>query len=444
MSADLAELPTTEPANLDAEQYVIGAALMSPTALDELIPVLPVEAFFDNHHRVLWERILALHADGLTVDPVSLQADLRRHDLTARAGAPVAINACIDCCVTPFNAADWHAPHVLDAWERRRVLEIGQQLQDLARTPGDLGAEELRGRARALLETGDGPRRMVRIGDRYSDFLERASMPDTTERPALPTGLVDLDSALGGGLLAKQLVIVGARPSVGKSLLLLDAGRHASFTLGKRVFFASLEMSEFELKARYLAGVCTVDLTRIITGDVEEDELARMMDVTDAVEKAPLIIDDAGTVTMSRMVARARQARAQLGGLDLICADYIQLFKPEKRARDENREQQVSAISRGLKLLAKELDVPVLVAAQLNRGAAIRPPTLADLRESGAIEQDADVVLLLHRDTDPTGLVSNELNIHVAKQRNGPTRHVTGYVQGRYARIRNASSLEAA
>jgi replicative DNA helicase len=430
-----------------AEQAVLGSVLMSPVALAECAAVLRAQHFWRPAHGQIWSTCVALATDGIGVDPISVADRLGRAGELSRVGGPGYLHTLVAGVPTAANVGHY-ARLVVDAWARRQVLEVSTRLVQLAHLPGDLEAAEMLTRARSALEvdtTGLG--RLPAIGANLDQIIAEAAdeVDDAGTPPRLvPVGLSDLDNRLDGGLRGGNLIVVGARPAVGKSLILLDAARHTAVVRGLPVLFVSMEMSELELLQRLVAAHCRVRLTGLRTRSSTSEELVKIMTGQAAIEAAPLAIDDSGTTTISRIVSRARQTRAQYGGLALICVDYMQLITGEtgRGRRDQTREQEVAAVSRGLKLLSKELDCPVMVASQFSRKASFRRPQLADLRESGAQEQDADVVLLMHREEDPirAGEMGPEVDIDIAKNRHGPQSRVRAYVDGARARINNLAS----
>jgi replicative DNA helicase len=256
------------------------------------------------------------------------------------------------------------------------------------------------------------------------------------ELSGVPTGFVDLDR-LTNGLHPGQMIIIAARPAVGKSTLGLDICRAASIKNGQTSAIFSLEMSRSEITMRLLSAEARVPLHHMRTGKLTEEDWARLARRMGEVAEAPLFIDDSPNLTMMEIRAKARRLK-QRHNLKLIVVDYLQLMSPHKRA--ESRQQEVSEMSRALKLLAKELEVPVIAISQLNRGAEQRTdkkPQIADLRESGSLEQDADMVILLYREdiVEKESPRAGEADFIVAKHRNGPTATITVAFQGHYSRF---------
>jgi replicative DNA helicase len=263
-------------------------------------------------------------------------------------------------------------------------------------------------------------------------------MKDDGKLTGVPTGFSDLDS-LTNGFQPGQLIVVGARPAMGKSTLALDFARAASVKHDLTAAFFSLEMGRAEITQRLYSAESRVALHHLRSGSVTEQDLDRLARRTQAIEAAPLVIDDSAELTCLEIRSRARRMK-QSHGLDLLIVDYLQLMKTGSVRRAESRQQEVSDMSRDLKLLAKELEIPVIALSQLNRGPEQRTekrPQVSDLRESGSIEQDADMVILLHREDayEKESPRAGEADLIVGKHRNGPTATVTVAFQGHYSRF---------
>ena len=273
------------------------------------------------------------------------------------------------------------------------------------------------------------------------DFWDQldARIKGTGKMTGVPTGFIDLD-AMTNGLQSGQLIVIGARPAMGKSTLALDIARCASIKHGLTSAFFSLEMGRPEITQRLYSAEARVALHHIRAGSVTDDDLNRMARRTPDIEGAPLIIDDSPNLSLTEIRSRARRIKQSKGGLDLLIVDYLQLMQSGGGRRAESRQQEVSDFSRNLKLLAKELEIPVIALSQLNRGPEQRTdkrPQISELRESGSIEQDADMVILLHREDayEKESPRAGEADLIVAKHRNGPTSTVTVGFQGHYSRF---------
>jgi replicative DNA helicase len=328
------------------------------------------------------------------------------------------------------GTSGWHLDIIREATARERLFQTAARTQQMAATADLADAVSLarEGLDRIQVRTADAP---PTIADLLMPHLERLETQDTTKR--LSTGLPDLDHLLAGGFRPGQLVIVGARPGVGKSLLLGGFALHAAIREHATVHFASLEMGREELMDRFLASEASVSLRAITGRSLDEEGWSRLARHLDDISSARLHIDDTPTQTVPAIAAAAKPQRPAL-----VLVDYLQLVCPA--GKTNNREQEVAALSRALKLLARDLDCTVIAASQLNRESDKRndrKPRLSDLRESGAIEADADLVLLLDRD-DNDETLGTDASLIVAKQRGGPLGSVPLVFSGDHARFMSA------
>ncbi|MFI5752562.1 replicative DNA helicase [Streptomyces sp. NPDC051644] len=438
------------PQDLDAEMSVLGAMLLGgKDTIGEILdcPMQPRD-YYRPAHETIHAAILALYAKGEPADPITVAAELtERGELTKVGGAPY-LHTLVQA-VPSVASATYYADIVHERAVLRRLAKAGGAIAHLG-TTGEGGLDEIRSKAEAeLLDALKGPAETSTYAPISSDVPEfwdqlEARMRNGTgvALTGIPTGLEDLD-ALTGGLQPRQLVVIGARPAIGKSTLALDIARHASIVHGKTAAFFSLEMSRDEITQRTFSAEARVALHHIRSGTVSPDDLQRLADHTAAIQSAPLLVDDSADLSLMEIRSRARRIK-QSRGLDLLVIDYLQLMQSGGSKRAENRQQEVSDMSRNLKLLAKELDVPVIALSQLNRGPEQRTekkPLLSDLRESGSIEQDADMVILLHREDayEKESPRSGEADLIVAKHRNGPTATITVAFQGHYSRFQDMS-----
>jgi replicative DNA helicase len=403
------------------------------------------EDFYREGHRLIYAAMYDLFNAGDPIEPLTVIEQLTKSGTIETAGGREAI---LDIIETPYIAASFrtYAEIVRDASIQRRLLRVGQQIEAMiAGREGE--TEQMVQRAEDLVYglsqesvRGDfvGAERLVKEGvERLVAASERGA-----EITGLPSGYVDLDR-MTGGFRPANLVVVAARPSMGKTALALGMALNAALDDDKTVAIFSIEMSADEIISRMLASAAMVDGTRLRTGRLSQDDWPRIGQAADRLAKARIFIDDSEGVTVPEMRTKARRLKSR-HGLDLVIVDYIQLMEgaPGRGRRDDNRVQEISAISRGLKLMARDLDVPLICVSQLNRAPDARPdkhPLLSDLRESGAIEQDADVVLMLYRDeyynkdSEEKGIT----DLDVAKHRNGPVGRVKLTFMDRYAKFGN-------
>ena len=427
------------PHNVEAEESVLGSMLLSKDAIAEVLELLREDDFYRPAHRTVFRSVLELYGHGDAVDAVTVAEELRRNGALADIGGAPFLHTLVATVPTAANAG-FYARIVKEAGVLRRLIDAGTQIVQLGfETPQD--TESAVDRAESLVyQVAQG-----RVTEDYHSLrdvltgtleaIERLH-EDHREITGVPSGFPDLDR-LTSGLQPSNLVIVAARPAVGKSTLGLDVARHAAVRAGVPTVVFSLEMSRTELVQRLMCAECTVDMQRLRTGRMEESDWTRLTRSLGKLADAPLFIDDSPGTTMMEIRAKCRRLK-QRHGLGLVVVDYLQLMQPSRRF--ENRQQEVSEISRSLKLLAKELEVPVIALSQLSRqteSRSDRRPMLSDLRESGALEQDSDVVLFIYRDElyDPESPRKGEADLILAKHRNGPTDTVTVTFQGQYSRF---------
>jgi replicative DNA helicase len=429
----------TPPHDLAAEQCVLGGMLMSKDAISDVMEVIRPADHYRPAHQIVHEAILELYGRGEPADPVTVSDLLAKRGELARVGGGAYLHTLMASVPTAANAG-YYARIVRERAILRRLVEVGTRIVQLGYA-GDGDADELVDRAQAEIY-GVTERRVT------EDFLPLSEiMPGALDEieaigsrggvmTGVPTGFVDLDT-LTNGLHPGQMVVIAARPAIGKSTLALDLARAAAIKHRLSTVMFSLEMSRNEITMRLLSAEARVPLQAMRTGQLGEDDWTRLARRMSEVVDAPLFIDDSPNMSMMEIRAKCRRLK-QRHDLRLVIVDYLQLMTSPRRV--ENRQQEVSEMSRSLKLLAKEVDVPVVAISQLNRGPEQRNdkrPLLSDLRESGSIEQDSDVVILLHREDayERESPRAGEADLIVAKHRNGPTTTVTVAFQGHYSRF---------
>lgn len=413
---------TTTPSDKKAEMALVGALLVHPEAFREISTIVSSGDFYDPTCRAMWRAAERLAKKGMAIDALTIHSELPPE--ISRTTISEAMNA------LPLGG-DWnsYAKVVADLAVYRKMIEAAHDIAKLAYTRPesiDLAIDEAQKRVFALTSTR-GTRSTVPTESVARQILSHLDhVLRNGEESGVLSGLRTLDE-MTGGWQKSDLIIVAARPSVGKTALAIGAARHASQFYGKRVAVYSLEMSAQSIGTRLLASMSGVSTTEIMRGRISGANWIRLASGVGKMRRLNLLIDDTPTITPAELRSRARQIK-QSGGLDLIIVDYLQLMSSDRQTRDANRVVEVSDISRSLKALARELEVPVVALSQLNRLAEHREsgsPRLSDLRDSGAIEQDADVVMMLYR---PSGQYHNEnvedVNLIIAKHRNGPTGEI--------------------
>jgi replicative DNA helicase len=425
------------PHDLRAEQAAVGAVLLAPRALAEVTAVAPPRVFYRPAHEVILNAALALADAGQPVDPITVAAELhRRGQLTRIGGAPY-LHTLMASVPTASNASHW-AEIVAEKATLRGVIEAAQLMQQRAYAAREDDAAALVEQARASLDAiaavARGGEVAVRTAEQVADSAW-ARYCDPFQSPPLSTGWEDLDALLNGGLRPGALTVIAARPNVGKSVLGVNVAVQAA-RRGQGALFVSLEMPEAELADRIVAQLGTVALDSLTARKLSDGEWDRVQAAADELRQLPLRIVDHSRLTLTAITSLGRDCQRSTDGLAVIVIDYLGLITPaDSRV---NRQEQVAAISRGLKLMAKELAVPVVALAQINRNPEARTdkrPAVSDLRESGAIEADADAVWLLHQDPDNP----SELEVNVGKNRLGRKGVVSLAWSPYYAR---AASLE--
>ncbi|MDC0176239.1 replicative DNA helicase [Planctomycetaceae bacterium] len=434
------------PQNLEAERGVLGSVLLMNEVLDEVVEVLAADHFYTDGHRKIFSAIRRLYDNGTqAIDPLTLAEELDRHSQLDDIGGASYLEQVLES--VPHAAhARYYAGIVREKWVQRQLIfacnEILSECYDGSNDPDDvLSAAEQR-IFRILDDQGE-PRK-IEIKDILLDAFDRINerMENDEVISGIPTGFPDLDQRLNG-LQPSELVVLAARPSMGKTALVCNLAEGVAMEAGQGVLLFSLEQSNLELAERLLCIRSQVNSHRLRSGTLDDDERKLLVHASAELSEAPLFLDDQPGRTIAQITAVARRLQRR-NGVRVVIIDYLQLIEPEDKSSP--REQQIALITRRLKALAKELSVPVIALAQLNRGVEHREdkrPRLSDLRESGAIEQDADVVMFLHRPEhynpeDRPG----EADVIIAKNRNGPTDSVTLTWIKESMRFTNFSSLD--
>ncbi len=435
------------PRSLDAEKAVLGSILLLPQVFDEVALIIRPADFYDDANRILFEHLLQMHDGGQQIDLMLLVERLRSADQFEKIGG-AAYLAEVGRQVPTAAHAEHYARIVGDKSVLRSLIHVGT---DIVHNAYDPTAETRQMLSKAeesvfgILEsrgTGD----LAAISEVLAKSLDRidARMDQQHAFGGLETGFDDFDQ-MTGGLQNSELVILAARPSMGKTALAMNIAEHVVLRGGVPVLFVSLEMAALELADRLLCSVAEVNGHRLRNGSITQDERRKLVQTAAEISQAPLYIDDSPSRTMTEIAANARRLKRR-ENLGLIVIDYLQLIDPDD-PRDP-RQEQVAKIARRLKGLARELEVPVLCLAQLNRqveSTKDNKPQLSHLRESGAIEQDADVVMFVHRDEyymsseEEREEVRGEADLLIRKQRNGPTGEIKLAWIHDFTRFRNFS-----
>ncbi|PIR59273.1 MAG: replicative DNA helicase [Candidatus Pacebacteria bacterium CG10_big_fil_rev_8_21_14_0_10_56_10] len=425
--------PRVPPHDLEAEQAVLGSILIDQEAMVQVAELLTAESFYQPAHRLTYAAMLELFDKRQPIDAVTLTNVLKKKRQLTGAGGAAAITKLSTNVSTAANVVNY-AQLVAETALRRSIITTAGRLGELAFDEAKDAKDILDQTEQSIfsLSQAQDATAFVPIRETLAESFERLDelQKSDGELRGLATGFADLDRLLAG-LQRSNLVILAARPGMGKTALALNISQHIAVTLKKRVGFFSLEMSKEELVDRLLVAQADIDAWRLKTGRLDQQDFLKLSDGMGVLADAPLFIDDTPGLSIFEMRTKARRLAADQG-IDALVVDYLQLS--HGRTRD-NRVQEVAEVSQGLKNIARELRIPVLTVSQLSRAVESRGekiPQLSDLRESGSIEQDADVVMFLYRqDDDQPG----SMNLKIAKHRNGPIGQVDLFFRGERMRF---------
>ena len=432
------------PHNLEAEQSTLGGMLLSEEAVAEVIEITSGADFYASKHELIYDAVVTLFGRGEPTDVIAVTDQLNKNGNLLKAGGADYLHSLTSYVPTAANAG-YYAKIVADKAVLRRLIDAGTKIaQSGYESQGEV--EDLVNQAQAdiyRVASQNAKDDYVGLSDSLEDAIREIESAQNRggDMTGIATGFTDLD-AYTHGLHPGQLIIVAARPAVGKSTFALDIARHAAVKQKKATIFFSLEMGRAEIAMRMLSAESSIYLQSMRKGTVTEADWAKLASVRGSINDAPLFIDDSPNMSLVEIRAKCRRLAQQVD-LKMVVIDYIQLMSSGKKV--ESRQQEVSEFSRALKLLAKELQIPVVALSQLNRQAEQskdKRPEISHLRESGSLEQDADVVVLLHREGiyERDHPRAGEADIILAKQRNGPTGTVVVAFHGQYSRFVNMPS----
>ncbi|MDD3362501.1 MAG: replicative DNA helicase [Hespellia sp.] len=433
------------PHSIEAEQSVVGAMLMDKDAIMTAAEIVSGEDFYQTAYGILFDSMVELFNEGKPVDLVTLQERLKEKDVPPEISGMEFVRDLITNVPTSANVK-FYAEIVQEKSTLRKLIKLNEEIANtcyVASEPLDVILERTEKKTFELIQRGNANADYVPIKQVVLNALDRIEKASKTSGTVtgVPTGFLDLDYKLAG-LQPSDLVLIAARPSMGKTAFVLNIAQHAAFKQNKGVAIFSLEMSKEQLVNRLFSLEAHVDAQLIRTGNLKDTDWEKLIEGAGTIGKSHLVIDDTSGITLAEMRSKCRKFKLELG-LDLIIIDYLQLMSGSGVKSNESRQQEISDISRGLKGLARELNVPVLALSQLSRAVESRPdkrPMLSDLRESGAIEQDADVVMFIYRDDyyNHDTEDKNVAEIIIAKQRNGPIGTVRLAWIPQYTRFGNA------
>jgi len=437
------------PHSIEAEQSLLGALLLDNQAFDRVADLVTGEDFYRDDHRRVWRHIARLIEAGKPADVVTVSESVEASEDKEKTGGPAYLGALAQNTPSALNIRRY-AELVRERSVQRRLAQVATGIAEQALNPAGKEVDQLLDEAesRIFQIAEEGARRdqglldikpvLAKVFERIDHLYHRDNPSDVT---GVPTGYIELDKKTSG-LQPGDLIIIAGRPSMGKTALALNIAEHVAVDNGLPVAIFSMEMSSTQLAMRMLGSIARVDQHKMRTGRLNDKEWGDLSDAMGKLHETPLFIDEGGALTALEVRARARRLKRQYSKLGLIVIDYLQLMA--STAQGENRATEISEISRSLKAMAKELDVPVVALSQLNRAVDQRPdrrPVMSDLRESGAIEQDADVIMFIYREVvykpdlpeDQRGIAE----VILGKQRNGPIGTIRLTFLGQHTRFEN-------
>ncbi len=437
------------PHSVEAEQSVLGGLLLDATALDKVADLLTEEDFYRQEHRLIFKQIARLSEQAKPVDVITVAEALELTAALEKAGGLPYLGSLAQNVPSAANVRRY-AEIVRERSIMRKLVEVGTEIAGSAFNPGGRDAAQLlddaEGKVFKIAEAGSKgkqgfhamPPLLTEVVERIETLYSRDNPGDVT---GIATGFSDLDR-MTSGLQPGDLVIVAGRPSMGKTALAINIAEHVALSGNQPVAIYSMEMGATQLAMRMLGSVGRLNQHDLRTGRLQDDDWGRLTHALGKLNDAPIFIDETAALSALDLRARSRRLHRQHGGLGLIVVDYLQLMSAPGGKASENRATEISEISRSLKALAKELRVPVIALSQLNRSLEQRPnkrPVMSDLRESGAIEQDADLILFIYRDEvyNSDSPDKGKAEIIIGKQRNGPIGMVPVAFRGEYTRFEN-------
>jgi len=438
------------PHSVEAEQSLLGGLLLDNQAFDKIADLVSAEDFYRDDHRRLNRHLAKLIGEGKPADVVTVAESVEASEDKDRTGGPAYLGSLAQNTPSALNIRRY-AELVRERAVQRRLAQVATEIAETALNPLGRDVHQLLDEAETrIMEVGDKGQRgtqgfeqiqpvLARVFERIDHLFHQENKSDVT---GVPTGFIDLDERTAG-LQPGELVIVAGRPSMGKTALALNFAEHVAVKDGIPVAIFSMEMGATQLAMRLLGSIARVDQHKMRTGRLNDEEWSRLSSAMGELHNAPIYIDETGALNSLELRTRARRMHRQSGKLGLVVVDYLQLMSAAGGSQGENRATEISEISRSLKALAKELQCPVVALSQLNRALETRTdkrPMMSDLRESGAIEQDADLILFIYRDEVyfPEKIEARGIaEVIIGKQRNGPIGKVELTFLGEHTRFEN-------
>ncbi len=439
------------PHSIEAERAVLGAILLNKDAFDTVSSIVKAEDFYSDNHRVIYEALVSIVGKNQRADYVLLSEELKKAQKLEAVGGILYLTNLTTDIVDAYNVED-HAKIVRDKAHLRKLIHVANAVESMAYREEE-ETEDIVNRAEQMVldvsGTTKGESSFSAMRDVVYETIDRINELQRHKGilTGVSTGFKDLDN-LTSGLQKSDLILVAARPSMGKTAFTLNIAQNVAMKSKKNVAFFSLEMSKTQLVARVLAAVAGINSGRIRNGQLSQEDWGKAINALNDLAEAPLYIDDTSGLTPQLMKKKLRRLIQEHGELGLVVVDYIQLMENGGKKMADNRQQEVSAISRQLKIMAREFNVPLIALSQLSRGVesrADKTPMLSDLRESGSLEQDADIVAFLNRenyqDTEDTS-DGVETQVIIRKHRNGELGIVKLWFEGAYTRFRDLAYRE--
>ena len=439
------------PHSIEAERAVLGAILLNKDAFDAVSSIVKAEDFYSDNHRVIYEALVSIVGKNQRADYVLLSEELKKSQKLEAVGGILYLTNLTTDIVDAYNVED-HAKIVRDKAHLRKLIHVANAVESMAYHEEE-ETEDIVNRAEQMVldvsGTTKGESSFSAMREVVYETIDRINELQRHKGilTGVSTGFKDLDN-LTSGLQKSDLILVAARPSMGKTAFTLNIAQNVAMKSKKNVAFFSLEMSKTQLVARVLAAVAGINSGRIRNGQLSQEDWGKAINALNDLAEAPLYIDDTSGLTPQLMKKKLRRLIQEHGELGLVVVDYIQLMENGGKKMADNRQQEVSAISRQLKIMAREFNVPLIALSQLSRGVesrADKTPMLSDLRESGSLEQDADIVAFLNRenyqDTEDTS-DGVETQVIIRKHRNGELGIVKLWFEGAYTRFRDLAYRE--
>ncbi|MBD2114562.1 MULTISPECIES: replicative DNA helicase [Cyanophyceae] len=431
------------PQNIEAEEAILGGILLDPEAINRVMEILTPDAFYIGAHRDIYKGALALHAKGQPADLMTIAVWLKDNGKLEQVGGQTRLAQLVDRTISAANI-DQYATLVMDKYTRRLLIQTGGEISQLGydttlpiENVMDQSEQRLFGITQSRPQGGLTSTSDILI-ETFSEIEQRSL---GVVLPGIPCGFYDLD-AMTQGFQRSDLIIAAARPSMGKTSFVLNIARNIAALQKLPVAIYSLEMSKVQLVYRLLSSEVEMESSRLRTGRIAQNEWEKLGHAISILSQMPIFIDDTPSISVTEIRSRCRRLQAEQGGaLGLILIDYLQLME----GGGDNRVQELSKMTRSLKGLARELNVPIIALSQLSRGVESRTnkrPMMSDLRESGAIEQDADLIMMLYREEyyDPDTPDRGIAEIIITKHRNGPTGTVKLLFEPQFTRFRNLAT----